>query len=311
MHANPFASTTMNMPDRQLPVASNQPLAFALTCAAVAALSTLFSILLSWLQDPNYPTYMLHNLPAWIASSTAAILLSIVVAALFVRSYLERHRITFVQPKRLLLGIGLAMLVAKLLFGLLLRWLFEIFYPWLDGLPFDMEWVYGGLQIISFSLTFLLPLWLGLRLGTKAPAAPGTVAGDEAALLLGLSIIFMGLQLLLSFSYELRQLHDWSYLMYAGPLLHGTLVFACARHMLPPRLARFKPGRLALTGVLIFVAWLLAQLLLAGLLVFAALTSYDALLESLPLTLAGIAALALLWPLTLFGLRWIYRAEAA
>ena len=57
---------------------------------------------------------------------------------------------------------------------------------------------------------------------------------------------------------------------------------------------------------------MLAQLLVAGLLVMYALADRGSeLLHPVLLLAMGIGLLALLWPLTLLGLRWIYRAEAA
>lgn len=310
MQANPFSSTTTSVPD-QLPASTNQPWAFAFTCAVAAALSTIVGNMLVYLQYPHHLTAILDNLPAWTANWIAHILLSFVIAAPLVRSYLERHRITLVRPKRILLGVGLGMVVADLLFSLLTSWFVVTIHPWLDELSFSRDWVFGTLGVISFGLTLLLPLWLGLHMGAKAPTSPEALLGNEVALLLGLSIATMGLLFLGSFAYELTQLRGRSYMIYAGPLLNGALVFACAKNTLPSSLAQLKPGKLALTGVLIFAVWLLVHLLLAALLVFAALISYEALLRPLPLSLAGVASLALLWPLTRLGLRWVYRAEAA
>ena len=103
----------------------------------------------------------------------------------------------------------------------------------------------------------------------------------------------------------------WVSLVYFAPLLYGALVFACAWQTLPPRLARIRPGQLVLTALAIFLVWLLVHLLVAGVLLVAAFSGSDALLQPAPLIIAGLAVLALLWPLTLLGLRWIYRAEAA
>ena len=59
------------------------------------------------------------------------------------------------------------------------------------------------------------------------------------------------------------------------------------------------------------LVWLLVHLLVAGVLLVSAFSGSDALLQPAPLIIAGLAVLALLWPLTMLGLRWIYRAEAA
>jgi len=174
--------------------------------------------------------------------------------------------------------------------------------------------VFEPLGLLAFALTNLLPLWLGLRLGTQRATAPAEVTRAEAALLLALCVLLLSLKALTLLAS--RMLHGYIggvplLPIYLAPLLGGALVFACAWSALPARLAHLRAGQLLLSALAIFLVWMLAQLLVAALLVLSAFSGNDALLEPLPLAIAGGVVLALLWPLTLLGLRWIYRAEAA
>ena len=210
----------------------------------------------------------------------------------------------------LLLGLAIALLVVGQVYGLLAGLLLGGVYQWISDSSLPATLIQEPLGLLDFALTCVLPLWLCLRLGAKAPAAAGFAPRHEAALLLALSIALLSLKGLLLLPLYLQE-GGWVSLVYFAPLLYGALVFACAWQTLPPRLARIRPGQLVLTALAIFLVWLLVHLLVAGVLLVSAFSGSDALLQPAPLIIAGLAVLALLWPLTLLGLRWIYRAEAA
>ena len=203
-----------------------------------------------------------------------------------------------------------ALLVVGQVYGLLAGLLLGNVYQWISDSSLPAALIQEPLGLLDFALTCVLPLWLCLRLGAKAPAAAGFAPRHEAALLLALSIALLSLKGLLLVPLYLQE-GGWVSLVYFAPLLYGALVFACAWQTLPHRLARIRPGQLVLTALAIFLVWLLVHLLVAGVLLVSAFSGSDALLQPAPLIIAGLAVLALLWPLTLLGLRWIYRAEAA
>ena len=308
MHANPFA--TRAEPAPALQPASRQPLAFALTVGAATALSLLLGNLIALLKYPEYSAFSLENLlyqlPYWCFS----ILLGAVVAALLSRGYLERHGSVLARPLPLLLGVGLALVLADMAYGFFHSWLFSSLHESIRDSAIPLLLVYELLGLPAFVIPCLLPLWLGLHFATKTPQAADYAPRREAALLLALCVALLGLKALLLLHFLYPHAGGWMTLIYATPLVYGTLVFACAWRALPPWLARVRPGQLALAALAIFLAWMLAQALIAGLLVLSAFSGNDALLEP-PLVIVGVAVLALLWPLTLAGLRWIYRPEAA
>lgn len=310
MHANPFATPAAKA--APLPqTATRQPLAFTLATGLAALLSIILGSLIAQLQHPQYADYLLDNLnnhlPAWCFS----VLLAALAAALLSRGYLERHGSAFSHPMPLLLGVGITLLVVDQVYWVLSGLLLGSAYQWISDRSIPMLLIHEPLGLLDFTITCALPLWLGLRLGAKTPTPAGFATRHEAALLLALCIALLSLKVLLLLPFLHLQTDGWVNLAYAAPLVYGALVFACAWQTLPPRLAQIRPGQLTLTALAIFLVWLLAQLLIAALLVLSAFSGSDALLQPLPLAITGAATLALLWALTRLGLRWVYRAEAA
>lgn len=310
MPASPFATPVVE-PATPAQEASRQPQAFALTAGVATALSLLLGNVIALMRFPQYADFMLENLPHQLSAWCSSILLAALLAALFSRDYLERHGSALVRPLPLLLGIGVALLVAGQANGILSSWLLSGLHESLSGSSIPPMLVYEPLGLFAFAITCLLPLWLGLHFAAKTPVPAGFASRREVALLLALSISLLSLKGLLLLPFLYLQADGWMSLVYVTPLAYGVLVFTCAWQALPARLASVRPGQLALTVLAVFLVWLLAQLLVAGLLVLSAFSGSDALLQPAPLIIAGIAVLALLWPLTLLGLRWIYRAEAA
>jgi hypothetical protein len=317
MLASPFATPAVSAPaSRQ---AEHQSYAFAVMGAAVFVLALLLHHLIAALSRPELLTDLLDYLPGLLPGWLFALLLNGLACLLLTRWYMARHAIVYTHPGRLLLGIGAAMLLADLLYGALSGFLLSGVYAWLSEhssmLAIYHPLVFEPLGLIAFAITVLLPLWGGLRLGKHHAAAdPSPPPRPEVPLLLALGFILLSLKLMALIPGHLLNSHEWHVelvLLYLSPLLCGAVIALAAWYELPERQNPLRPGQLMLASLLIFVGWLVSQLLVAGILLVSAFGGSDALLQPLPLIVAGTAVLALLWPLTLLGLRWVYRAEAA
>ena len=301
---NPFA-TSAPQPAAERP-ASQQPYAFGAMGALVMLQSLLVGNLLAALNHAEFGDYLLgnlmHLLPGWLCS----ILLGGLAATLLVASHQERHAAVLVKPGRVLLAVAAAIVLAGL-YG----WLSE--HGSLTGLYQPL--VFEPLGLLAFALTNLLPLWLGLRLGARQAWTPAPVGRTSVAALLALCVLLLSLKTLDILIKQVVPGYSAALplaLACLTPLLGAALVFASSWSALPARLHRLRAGQLLLTALAIFVVWMLAQLLVAGLLVMYALADRGSELFHPALLVAmGAGLLALLWPLTLLGLRWIYRAEAA
>lgn len=314
---NPFA-TSAPQPAAERP-ASQQPYAFGAMGALVVLQSLVVGNLLAALNHAEFGDYLLgnlmHLLPGWLCS----ILLGGLAATLLVASHQERHAAVLVRPGSVLLAVAAAIVLAGLLYGMLSAYLLAGLYGWLSehgsltGLYQPL--VFEPLGLLAFALTNLLPLWLGLRLGARQAWTPAPVGRTSVAALLALCVLLLSLKTLDILIKQVMPGYSAALplaLACLTPLLGAALVFASSWSALPARLHRLRAGQLLLTALAIFVVWMLAQLLVAGLLVMYALADRGSELLHPALLLAmGIGLLALLWPLTLLGLRWIYRAEAA
>lgn len=300
MPANPFAAASPAAVATSA-TAWHQSWLLAIAGALAALLSPLLNNLLALLQD----------LPALLIDWSFAILFTAFSAALFSRGYFEQLGVACKQPRLVALGFGFALLLTDQLYGLLYGMLNESLFDWLSASGLPLSLTYDLINLLGLIITTLAPLWLVLHLSARQAQTPGPLAGWEAALVLGACVALLQLK-----AVQLIPLHmldgtgSWSAPLWASALLAGTLVGVCAWRNLPSRLARMRPGQLALTALVIFLIWLLANLLIAALLLVAIMLGGDSLWQLL-LIVFGSTLLVLLWPLTLLGLRWIYRAEAA
>jgi hypothetical protein len=314
---NPFA-TSVPQPVAERP-AWQQPYAFGAMGALVMLQSLVVGNLLAALNHAEFSDYLLgnlmHLLPGWLCS----LLLGGLAATLLVASYQERHAAVLVKPGRVLLAVAAAIVLAGLLYGVLSGFLLAGLYGWLSEhgslVGLYQPLVFEPLGLLAFALTNLLPLWLGLRLGARQAWTPAPVGRTSVAALLALCVLLLSLKTLDILIKQVVPGYSAALplaLACLTPLLGAALVFATSWSALPARLHRLRAGQLLLTALAIFVVWMLAQLLVAGLLVMYALADRGSELFHPALLVAmGAGLLALLWPLTLLGLRWIYRAEAA
>ena len=310
MPANPFAAASPAAVATSAP-AWHQSWLLAIAGALAALLSLLLGNLQALLQHPQYGDFLLEDLPARLVDWSFTILFTALSAALFSRGYFEQQGVACKRPRRVALGFAIALLLIDQLYGLLYGMLDQRLYDWLSASGLPLSITYDVINLLGLIITTLAPLWLVLHLSARRPQAPVPLVGHEAALLLGACVALLQLK-----AVQLTPLHlfdssgGWSVPLYASALLAGALVGACAWRNLPPSLARMRPGQLALTALVIFLIWLLANLLVAALLLVAIMLGGDPLWQLLLLIVFGSTLLVLLWPLTLLGLRWIYRADA-
>lgn len=307
--------STQVLASRQM---ARQSHAFAALGAATLVLVLLVNNLIAAASHPDLLASLVDYLPSLLPGWLFAALLNALGCLLLSRSFMARRGIIYANPARLLLGIGGAILLVDLMFGAASGFLLGGFFEWLSENR-DIPTVYHPLVFeplgwIEFALTALLPLWIGLQVG-KRHAAPEESPPSrlEVPLLLALAFILLNLKMLDLIPGHLLNDFEWHLelvLLYLSPLLLGAVVFAGAWCELPVHQGQLRPGRLILTAMSIFFCWLVAQLLVAGLLLATALAGNEPPHPAL-LPIMGIGLLALLWPLTLLGLRWVYRPEAA
>ncbi|MDG9923486.1 MULTISPECIES: hypothetical protein [unclassified Pseudomonas] len=314
---NPF-DTAVPQPAAEYP-ASQQPYAFGAMGALVMLQSLVVGNLLAALNHAEFSDYLLGNLmnllPGWLCS----LLLGGLAATLLVASHQERHAAVLVNPGKVLLAVAAAIVLTGLLYGALSGFLLAGLYGWLSEhrslMGLYQPLVFEPLGLLAFALTNLLPLWLGLRLSAQKTCAPAPVGHTAVAALLALCVLLLSLKTVDILIKQVMPGYNAALplaLACLTPLLGAALVFASSWSALPARLQRLRAGQLLLTALAIFVVWMLAQLLVAGLLVIYALADRGSeVFHPVLLLIMGVGLLGLLWPLTLLGLRWIYRAEAA
>ena len=315
MPTNPFDTRAARMPASREMV--RQSHAFAALGAAVLVLALLINNLIAAISHPDLIANLIDYLPSLLPGWLFAALLNALGCLLLSRGFMSSHGIVFANPARLLLGIAGAILLADLLYGAASGFLLSGVYEWLsennDMLAVYQPLVFEPLGLVAFAITVLLPLWIGLKVG-KRHSAPDKNPPPrvEVPLLLALAFILLNLKMLDLIPGHLLNDFEWHLelvLLYLSPLLCGTVIFTAAWCELPAHQSQLRTGQLILTSLLIFICWLAAQLMVGGLLLAAALAGNE--IHPALLVAMGIGLLALLWPLTLLGLRWIYRAEAA
>ena len=315
MTTNPFDIPAIKVPVSQQMV--RQSHAFAALGAAVLVLALLINNLIAAASHPDLIANLIDYLPSLLPGWLFAALLNALGCLLLSRGFMARHGIVYANPARLLPCIAGAILLVDLLFRAASGFLLGGFFEWLSENR-DLPTVYHPLIFeplgwIEFAITVLLPLWIGLKVGKRHSApAESSQPRAEVPLLLASAFILLNLKMLDLIPGHLLNDFEWHLelvLLYLSPLLCGTVIFSAAWRELPVHQSQLRPGQLIFTSLLIFICWLAAQLVVGGLLLAAALAGNE--IHPALLMAMGIGLLALLWPLTLLGLRWIYRAEAA
>lgn len=325
---NPFATphAPLTAPASAAPSTAGQPLQFVAAMIVAAAVVFLGSNAVQWIGDlgnyrerlPQYLPMLLGNWLGGLAFYAAAVLL-------LVHDQRERHGIARFQPMAgLLVGFGVAYLVATVVVSTVVSYLSVSFYQWAFEQDTRTLWMalYGqATSLISLVLGCLLPLWLALHLARSRSErlAPGQVLVLPSwHLSLGVALCFSALiyKALAVLSYAALYLYSgadgWqSVLLLSGCLLPFAIVMTAVHTRLPPQVTRFAAGRVLACALVLLVMWAVAIVLVSVLVAFAAYSSLNA--RSLPLYLLppAILLLALLWPLARWCTGWCFAEQLA
>jgi len=317
---NPFA------PEQPAPsLALRRPPVLPLHLVGVILLMSVIGMLMSvigWLMndvatDANF--WVRYVATYWVSH----LLMAGLAVYWLAQVYMERHGLaSYRQPAGLLASYGLAYLLLSwglgFVSGQLYMWLYEQVDVYGSG-RLLMSLVWWCIGLLNFCLEVLLPLWLLLHLFRhRAEAAVGDlqVPGAMLAWCFALAMVVVFLQLTglatqlvsgMLYGYELE---GWEGLI---NLVHGALyllvAFLAARAALPVQVRGFNGGRLALAALITLGLWIGSAVLCA--IIMLALLMVGGVGDLGLLVFFGLLQLALLWPFSLLGLRWGYRAQAA
>lgn len=321
--ANPFAPLRPPPLAAALRDAPSLPSALMGVALLVGVIGVLTALIMQWLMYADGPGHwsllLRYAVPAWIGHLPMMGL----CVYWFAQVYLERHGLgDYRQPAWLLFGYGAVSLLLSCLVGYAMSHVYAWLYEAVDMLGRssrmlgDLVWWLS--RLLRFCLESLLPLWLLLRLfRSRAEVVAGDlrVAGTSLAWCFALGVVLAYLQLsdlamrvLGGFAYGYA-LDGWEGLV---ALVHGLfcalLAFFAARRALPSQVRGFNGGRLALACLITLLLWIASAVNGAVLLLLLLLFGGGG--ETLLLLLFGLVQFALLWPFSLLGLRWGYRAQA-
>ena len=299
---------------------SRLPMRLLFTALACCTASLVIHWLIMWLTlEPEYFQAYLNNLWQLAAYWLSALAVDGCSALLLARYYLQRHDVVDVsRPARLIaLFVGLY-LVAIFVVGLLYNLLWAQVSPWLyeNARGISPTLLMLPLNLVSFMLATLLPLWLSLHLMRRTgqfQSGLTQVSRGETALAFGLLFIVLYTKLLTLLPTTAISPYGMEWMLglsTAVGLVYGLVALIAAQRSLPAQLPQLAVGRLLASVLVCMAIWLLV----AGVLGFVLLVALYAGSEFLVLALMvlfGVLLLALLWPLTLLSLRWIYRPLAA
>lgn len=268
--------------------ASRLPMRLLFTALACCTASLVIHWVIMWLTlEPEHLQAYLNNL--W---QLAAYWLS----ALFVGLYL--------------IAIFVVGLLYNLIWAQIGPWLYESassLSPTLLMLP---------LNLVSFMLASLLPLWLSLHLMRRAgqfQTGLTRVSRGETALAFGLLFLVFYTKLLTLLPSAAISPYGMEWMLglsSAIGLVYSLVALIAAHRSLPAQLPRLAVGRLLASVLACMVSWLLVAGVL-GFVLLVALYAGSEILVLVLMLLFGILLLALLWPLTHLSLRWIYRPLVA
>ncbi|KIQ00954.1 MULTISPECIES: hypothetical protein [Pseudomonas] len=321
MHSNPYAIAQVDpSPASEARQPSGLPMRLLITAMLCCAAGQVISWVIMWLTlEPEYLQAYLDDLWQLATYWLGALAIDGCSALLLTRYYLQRHDLVNVtRPGRLIALFAGFYFVAFVLVGLFFRLLVT---PWI-------AWIYEGdhgvsptlllqpLNLVSFVLATLLPLWLSLHLMRRTgqvESGLGLVSRGETALAFGLlfCVIYMKLLTLLPIGVINPYGMEWlQAVSSASGLLYGLIALLAARGALPPQLPRLAVGRLLASVLLCMGIWLVVATVLCVVLLVALYAGSEFVAVALVL-LFGLVLLALLWPLTRLSLRWVYRTTSA
>lgn len=299
---------------------SQLPMRLLFTALACCTASIVIRWVIMWLTlEPEYFQAYLNNLWQLGGYWLSALAVDGCSALLLARYYLQRHSLVDVSRPALLVAlfVGLyliAIFVVGLLYNLLWAQLAPSLYENASGLSPTLLML--PLNLVSFMLATLLPLWLSLYLMRRAgqfQSGLTQVSRGEAALAFGLLFIVFYTKLLTLLPTHMISPYGMEWLLGLSSvvgLVYGLVAMIAAYRSLPAQLARLAVGRLLASVLLCMAIWLLVAAVLAFVLLVALYAGSEFLVLVL-LVLFGVLLLAMLWPLTHLSLRWVYRPLAA
>ncbi len=299
---------------------SQLPMRLLFTALACCTASIVIRWVIMWLTlEPEYFQAYLNNLWQLGGYWLSALAVDGCSALLLARYYLQRHSLVDVSRPALLVAlfVGLyliAIFVVGLLYNLLWAQLAPSLYENASGLSPTLLML--PLNLVSFMLATLLPLWLSLYLMRRAgqfQSGLTQVSRGEAALAFGLLFIVFYTKLLTLLPTHMISPYGMEWLLGLSNvvgLVYGLVAMIAAYRSLPAQLARLAVGRLLASVLLCMAIWLLVAAVLAFVLLVALYAGSEFLVLVL-LVLFGVLLLAMLWPLTHLSLRWVYRPLAA
>ncbi|WNW13882.1 hypothetical protein RRX38_22900 [Pseudomonas sp. DTU_2021_1001937_2_SI_NGA_ILE_001] len=294
---------------------SRLPVQMLLAIMAFSMVALVLRWVVMWFTLPHeHFTAYLNNLWQVAAYLPGGLAVDGCCALLMTRWYLQRHNLVDVtRPKRLIMMFLGLYVTAAVLVAVLYNMLWWLLAGWAENqadAP-DFTVLMQPLNLLSFVLTTLLPLWLSLHLmrikGLVQPGQ-GVVNRGEAALACALlfSAIYVKLLTLVPMANSSAYNGDW--LIPVGSavgLLYGLVALLAAHKALPPQLSYLAIGRLLVSMLLCVSIWLSVALALCFVLFTALLSGSQMLVLSL-LLIFWLVLLALLWFMTQLSLRWVY-----
>jgi hypothetical protein len=325
---NPFATphAPLTAPSAAAMPAGNQPLQFVAAMIVAAAVVFLGSNAVQWIADlGTYRERLPQYLPAMLAYWLGGLVFYAAAVLLVVHYQRERHVIARFQPlPRLLVGFGVAYLIATLVVSTAVSYLSVSFYQWAFEQGTRSFWMvlYGQANsLLTLLLGCLLPLWVVLSLARSCSErlAPGeTFALPSWQVALGVALCFSALvyKALAALSYGALYLYSgadgWqSVFMLSSCVLPFAIVMTAVRTRLPAQVSRFGAGRVLACALVLLVLWALAIALVSVLVAFAAYSSLNASILPLYLLPPAILLLALLWPLARWCTGWFFAEQLA
>ncbi|WP_448683661.1 hypothetical protein [Pseudomonas nicosulfuronedens] len=323
---NPFATPHAPLSAQASAVqpAGSQPLQFVAVMIVAAAVVFFGSNAVQWIADlGNFRERLPQYLPTMLGNWLGGLLFYVAAVLLLVHDQRERHGIARFQPMAgLLVGFGVAYLIATMVVSTVVSYLSVSFYQWAFEQDTRTLWMvlYGQANsLINLALGCLLPLWLVLYLARSRSerAASGQPLGLPSwQVALGVALCFSALvyKVLAALGYAALYLSSgmdgWqSVLMLSGCVLPFAIVMTAVRTRLPSQVSRFAAGRVLACALVLLAMWAMAIVLVSILVAFAAYSSLNS--SSLPLYLLppAILLLALLWPLARWCTGWFFAEQ--
>ncbi|OBY93472.1 hypothetical protein A6723_002935 [Pseudomonas sp. AU11447] len=325
---NPFATpqAPLTAPLDAVAPVGREPLQFVAAMIVAAAVVFFGSNAVQWILNlGSYRERLPQYLPTMLANWLGGLVFYAAAVLLLVHYQRERHGIARFQPLAgLLVGFGVAYLIATMVVSTAVSYLSVSFYQWAFEQGSRTLWIalYGQVNsLINLVLGCLLPLWLVLHLARSRcePMAPGQAAALPSwhvALAVALCFTAVIYKLVTALGYGVLYLYSgadgWqSVFMLSSCVLPFVIVMTAVRTRLPARLSRFAAGRVLACALVLLALWMVAIVLASVLVAFAAYSSLNS--SNLPLYLLppAILLLALLWPLARWCTGWFFAEQMA